>query len=117
MLAEVEIADVAIWFKHVSQQDVLRRLKALAPEEEITLEADNVVGRWRRMKTGSDGREVAAIRPVGAMKTVWSEWYRTRRGQRIVLRPVVLADDYLAATSGLFSEWSSPEDEEAFRDL
>ena len=28
-----------------------------------------------------------------------------------------MADSYLKAVSGTLSEWSSPEDEEAFRDL
>jgi len=51
------------------------------------------------------------------MKAVWNEWFRTRKGEAIELREAVLADDYLAAGSALFSEWNSPEDEEAFRDL
>ena len=51
------------------------------------------------------------------MKTVWNDWFRTRKGDVIEVQEAVLADDYLASGSVLFSEWSSPEDEAAFRDL
>ncbi len=113
----MEICDVAIWFKHVHAPSLAKRLGALRPEEEVSLEADGIVGRWQRMKTGKDGREVSAIRPVGSMKSVWNEWFKNRKGERIEIREVALADDYLAATSAIFSEWASEEDEEAFRDL
>lgn len=113
----LEISGVAIWFKHVHAPSLAKRLYGLQPEEEVTLEADGVVGQWRRMKTGKDGREVVGIRPVGAMKSVWGDWFKNRKGQRIEVREVAIADDYLAASAPLFSEWASPEDEEAFRDL
>lgn len=113
----LEISDVAIWFKHVHAPSLAKRLYGLQPEEEVTLEADGVVGRWQRMKTGKDGREVVGIRPVGAMKSVWGNWFKNRKGELIDVREVAVADDYLAATAPLFSEWASPEDEEAFRDL
>jgi hypothetical protein len=103
--------------KHVHAPNLALKLNALRPEEEVSLEADGVVGRWQRMKTGKDGREVRAIRPVGSMKSVWNEWFKNRKREHIVIREVALADDYLAASSALFSEWASDEDEEAFRDL
>lgn len=114
---KIEISDVAVWFKQVHHSELVGRLKALRPEEEISLQIDEVVGRWQRMKTGKDGREVYGIRPVGAMKTVWNEWYKTRKGEDVEIKEVILADDYLAAAAPLFSEWLSDEDEEAFRDL
>lgn len=114
---KLEITDVAIWFKHVHATDLLARLEKLAPDDEIVLSVDRVVGRWRRMKTGKDGRQVHAIRPVGPMKEVWNAWYKSRKGERVDVEPVQLADDLLASTSGLMSEWSSEEDESAFRDL
>jgi len=117
MKAEIEISDVAIWFKHAQGTDLYEPLEALAPESEIELEADGVKGRWKRMKTGVDGRAVHAIRPIGPMKGIWNEWFKTRKGDRIYLRVVEPGDDYLAAASALFSEWNSPEDDEAFRDL
>lgn len=113
----LKISDTVIWFKHLGNPDLIEKLKAYSPDRDITLEADGVVGRWRRMRTGGDGGEVFGIRPVGAMQTVWSQWFKTRKGETIELREVSLVDDYLAAASALFSEWSSPEDEAAFRDL
>ncbi len=113
----VQISDVAIWFKHLHAPDLIKKLNELTPEEEITLQTDGVIGRWKRMKTGKDGREVFAIRPVGSMKSIWNSWFKTRKGQMIEIREAAVADDYLAAASALFSEWAGPEDEEAFRDL
>ena len=41
-----------------------------------------------------------------------------QRGDHVVLRKVELArDSYLEGLSGLMSEWASPEDEDAWRDL
>ena len=116
-MPNVEVTDVAIWFKHVHAQKLLSRLNALDPEDEILLSIDHVVGRWQRMKTGKDGRPVQAIKPVGPMKVVWMEWFRTRKGEKVEMQEVQLADDLLAATAGLMSEWSSEEDETAFHDL
>lgn len=113
----VPIEDHAIWFKHVRSRTLLERLTKLRDEEEINLEISGVVGRWKRMRTGKDGRRTDAIKPEGAMKSVWNDWFRTRKGEVVTLREAVLADDYLALGSKLFSEWNSPEDEAAFRDL
>jgi hypothetical protein len=116
-MAQVEVSDVAIWFKHVHAKALLARLDAMSPEDEIILAVDSVVGRWRRMKTGKNGQPTPAIRPVGAMKDVWMGWYRSRKGERVDIQAVELADDFLAATASLMSEWSSEEDESAFHDL
>jgi hypothetical protein len=113
----VPISDHAVWFKHLHNRHLRQRLATLEPEAEITLEADSVTGRWRRMKRGVDGRLPDAIIPVGPMKEVWNKWFRTRRGDLVVLRIVTTADDYLTAQTPLFSEWASPEDDEAFDDL
>ena len=116
-MSNAEITDFVVWFKNIHSADLLRQLGSLAPEEQLTLMADDVVGPWQRMKAGADGRPTLGIKPVGSMKKVWSEWFRTRRGERITLKPVIASDDYLTATAALFSEWTSPEDEAAFRDL
>lgn len=113
----LEITDVAIWFKHVHAKDLLAKLQSLEPEDEILLSVDQVIGRWRRMRTGKDGRPVHAIRPVGPMREVWNDWYKSRKGDRVDVHAVTLADDFLSATAGLMSEWSSEEDESAFHDL
>jgi hypothetical protein len=117
MAAVVHIEDVAIWFKHVGEPKFRARLAELAEDEAIYLEADGVVGRWRRMRQGKNPKLTEAIRPDGSMKHIWSEWFKTRKGKQIEIREVTLADDFLAEGSILFSEWNSPEDEEAFRDL
>ena len=41
-----------------------------------------------------------------------------QRGDHIVLRKIEIArDSYLEGISGLMSEWTSPEDEDSWRDL
>lgn len=117
METAIKIADHTIWFKHVNEPKLRERLNNLHDEEEINLEVGGVIGRWKRMRTGKDGRRTDAIKPDGAMKKVWNDWYRTRKGEELVVREISLADDYLAAGSTLFSEWNSSEDDEAFRDL
>lgn len=113
----IRIEDHAIWFKHLPSRDLHQRLSALEPEAEVTMEVDGVTGKWKRMKRGADGRPTDGIRPVGEMKTVWNDWFRKRKGDRVTLRVLNTADDYLAGVAPLFSEWSSAADEEAFRDL
>ncbi len=117
MSSTTEIKDVAIWFKDIDEPKLLARLRGMVSEETVTLEADNVVGCWVRMKDGRDGRPTFGIRPVGEMKSVWNNWFKSRKGEFITLREVRLADEYLAVSSKMFSEWDSPEDERAFHDL
>ena len=113
----IRIEDHAIWFKHLPSRETLERLSALEPEAEVTVEIDGVTGKWQRMKRGVDGRLTDGIRPVGEMKAIWNDWFRNRKGDKVTLRVLTTADDYLAASAPLFSEWNSPEDDEAFRDL
>jgi len=113
----IRIEDRTIWFKHVAEPHLRERLESLKEEEAITLEIDGVIGRWKRMKKGKNPEPTRGIKPDGAMKKVWNTWFENRRGETVEMREAMLADDYLAASSALFSEWNSPEDEEAFRDL
>lgn len=115
--ARTKVSDIAIWYKHLDSREMVACLEALEPEEEITLSVDGVVGRWRRMRTGRDGRRVNAIRPTGPMKDHWGALFRRRRGAVVTLAVVADGDDFLQSASALFSEWNSPEDEAAFRDL
>jgi hypothetical protein len=117
MGATVAIEDVAIWLKHVREPKLHDRLAKLGEDEAIYLEADGVVGRWKRMRQGKNPKPTDAIKPDGSMKEIWNKWFKTRKGERIEVREVTLADDFLASGSTLFSEWNSPEDEAAFRDL
>ena len=117
MFKDIPIEDHSIWFKHVADPRLRTRLENMAEDEQIILLTDGVVGKWRRMKTGRDGRKVCGIKPEGAMKQVWNEWFKTRKGESVAVTEVSIADDYLAAGTTLFSEWNSDEDEMAFHDL
>ena len=117
MESRIRIEDHAIWFKHLPSRDILERLSALEPEAEVTVEVDGITGNWRRMKRGVDGRPTDGIRPVGEMKAIWNDWFRNRKGDKVTLRVLSKADDFLAGLTPLFSEWNSPEDDEAFGDL
>ncbi len=113
----VEITDYVVWFKHLHAKSLIEKLNSLPAKGEVSLETDGVVGRWQRLANGNDGRPVFGIRPVGAMKSVWGDWFKNRKGEKVEILEVKLTDDYLAASSVSFSEWAGDEDEEAFRDL
>jgi len=117
MQGNVRIEDHVLWFKQVLSRDLRERLAKLATDEEIALAAEGVVGKWKRMRPYPDGTATEGIKPVGGMKRIWNGWYAERKGSLLQVSEVTLADDYLSAGSALFSEWLSPEDEEAFRDL
>jgi len=113
----VEIRDDTIWAKHIEGGKGLKdRIFSLAPGEVIELEVDGIVGSWEKTRIGKDGRPQQSIKPVGNMKKVWKR-FQSRRREVVEIREVRTADAYLAALSNTLSEWNSPEDEEAFRDL
>jgi hypothetical protein len=116
-MATTKINDDAIWVKNIDGDSHLReRLIGLRPGQVIDLEVDGVVGKWERMRTGKDGRPTLGIKPIAEMRSVWARL--RRQGQKTVgIREVVAADTYLASLTPLLSEWDSPEDEKAFRDL
>jgi hypothetical protein len=68
------------------------------------------------MRDDKDGRPTKGIKPIGPMKEIWKR-LQSRRGELVEVREVRTADTYLSALRGTLSEWNSPEDEEAFRDL
>ena len=116
-MAHVDIRDDTIWAKHIEGGKVLKdRILALAPGEVIELELDGIVGSWEKTRVGKDGRPQQSIKPIGNMETVWKR-FQSRRGEVVEVREVRTADAYLAALNDTLSEWNSPEDEEAFRDL
>jgi len=117
-MGQIKISDSNIWAKQVEDDPPLKeRILNLAPGNMIDLEVGGVAGRWAKANTGRDGRATPAIKPVGAMKEVWKNFFQTRRGTFVTIRQTQLADSYLAALRGTLSEWDSPEDDEAFRDL
>jgi hypothetical protein len=116
-MAFVEIRDDTIWANHIEGGKVLKdRIISLAPGEVIELEVDGIVGSWEKTRSGKDGRPQQSLKPIGNMKTVWKR-FQSRRHERIEIREVRTADAYLASLSDIMTEWNSPEDEEAFRDL
>lgn len=116
-MAYVAIRDDTMWANHIEGGKALKqRILSLAPGEVIDLEVDGVVGSWEKTRVGKDGRPQQSIKPIGNMKAVWKR-FQTRRGEVVAIREVRTADAYLAALSDTLSEWNSPEDEEAFRDL
>lgn len=117
-MTSVEIRDNNLWVKHIHGGARLRdRILSLKPGELIELEVAGVVGAWEKARLGKDGRAQDAIKPVGNMKKVWDR-FQSRRGEIVEIREVRTADTYLSAVSDLLAdEWTSPEDEEAFRDL
>ncbi|GAA0299428.1 hypothetical protein [Rhodovulum strictum] len=116
-VAHAKVEDVNMWFSHIDSPRVRARLEALESEEEISLEVDDIIGRWCRMKTGRDGRKSDGLRPIGPMRDVWMRWFHEEKGKVVTVRPVTMADDVAASASALMVEWTSPEDEAAFAGL
>ena len=111
------INDDAIWVKNIDGDSALKeRIRTMRPGEVIDLEVDGIVGKLERMRDGRDGRPTFGIKPIAEMRQVWAR-LRARKEKIVAIRPVVLADSYLAALSPLLSEWDSAEDDEAYRDL
>jgi hypothetical protein len=92
------------------------RVLKLAAGATIRLEVDGVVGEWKKMKDGADGRPTPGIKPVGAMAKVWAR-LQERRGQNVRVRSPQVEDDLLRLADQAFDEWHSAEDEEAFGGL
>ena len=116
-MGRLKIRDDVIWISHIEGDEGLRRrVQSLGGGALIELEVGGIVGQWQKMKTGRDGRPTTAIKPVGAMREVWKQ-FQVRRGEIIPIRETQTADGYLASLRATLSEWDSPEDDEAFRDL
>lgn len=113
----VKITDNSIWAKQIEGAEALKnRILSLSPGELIELEIKGIVGQWEKMRDGKDGRATKGLKPVGPMKEVWKR-FQAQRGKLVQVREVRTADAYLEALSETLSEWNSPEDQEAFRDL
>jgi hypothetical protein len=113
----VKINDDVLWAKQIEgDPDLRERIVALPAGSSIDLEVDGIVGHWEKARTGKDGRPTLAVKPVGPMREVWKR-FQERRGEIVEVRETRSADRYLKALSGTLSEWDTPEDDEAFRDL
>jgi hypothetical protein len=116
-MGHVQIRDDAIWAAQIEGSKALKqKILSLGEGEIVELEIDGIVGRWEKMRDGKDGRPTNGIKPIGPMREIWKR-FQSRRGDVAEVREVRTADAYLAALSDTMSEWNSPEDEEAFRDL
>jgi hypothetical protein len=115
-MAYLQIRDDAIWIKQIDGDEGLRkRILAMPQGNVIELEVDGVPGQWEKMRDGRDGRTTHGLKPIGPMREIWRKM-QTNRGSVVPIRAVV-ADSYLESLRPLLSEWDSPEDDEAFRDL
>lgn len=113
----VRLNDDAIWVTRIEGDATLRsRLSELPAGRIVELEVAGVAGLWEKMRQGRDGRPTPGIKPIGAMRDTWKEM-QSRRGEIVEIREIALSDVGLASLRPYFSEWESPEDEEAFRDL
>ena len=113
----VRINDDMLWITQIEGDPELKeRMGNLAPGASIDLEIDGIVGHWEKARTGKDGRPTAAVKPVGPMRDIWKR-FQARRGEIVAIRETRSADSYLRALTGTLDEWTSPEDEEAFRAL
>ena len=116
-MAKVRIQDDAIWVRHIEGDPRLgERITRLEAGQVIELEVDGIVGRWQRMRSERDERTPVGIEPMDAMRDVWATLRRSP-GRLVDIREVPATDTYLAMLNTTLSEWDSPEDEAAYRDL
>jgi hypothetical protein len=116
-MGKVRTHDDVIWAKNIEGDSRLRdRIRRLKAGELVDLEVNGVVGRWERMRDGRDGRPSLGIKPLAEMRLIWAKW-RQEPARIVDIHEVAAADTYRAAVSLTLSEWDSPEDELAYRDL
>jgi hypothetical protein len=116
-MATVLNNDDAIWLKHVNADiNAVALLKQIPAGTAICIEVEGVKGNWVRMADGKDGRPTLGLKPVGKTLEFWKSM-KSRRGEYLDFKIVDPRDTYLADMQATLSEWESPEDEEAFRDL
>lgn len=116
-MSTLAIQDNVVWAKHVEDETLRNRILQLRAGERIELLVDGIAGRWEKMKTGRDGKPTTGIKPVGAMAEIWNERFFPRKGDRVPVQEIVTADSYLEGLAAGLSEWDSPQDEQAYRDL
>lgn len=88
------VSDYVIWAKHLDG-DTRARVLSLRAGEVLTLAVDGVVGAWRKMDDGRDGRPTPGLKPVGRTADFWRDLYDRRRGEMV---DVDLADGDRANT-------------------
>lgn len=90
-MASTTVSDFVIWTKHIHGDEALvSRLIALRAGETVDLRIGGVIGTWRKMDDGKDGRPTPGLRPLGGAKDHWSRLYESRRGDVVGLELVPL---------------------------
>ena len=85
-MAVTTVSDFVIWTKHIHDDpQLVARIEAMKAGETVSLVADGLVGTWRKMDDGRDGRRTSGIRPIGDAKKAWTALYQTRRGDTVAL--------------------------------
>lgn len=95
--ARVQVSDWSLWIKHVAgNPDLARWLDALPAGEVVTLRIGGHEGVWEKKADGKDGRPTPGLKPLGEMKDVWFEWFKSDRGS---LREIEAVDATMARVS------------------
>lgn len=80
-IGRVQIRDWSLWTKHISGDAALAaRLEALPEDALITLIVDGERGEWVKKKNSKTGAPTPGLKPIGPMREIWFDWYKTRRG-------------------------------------
>ncbi len=82
-MALVEVRDRSIWQKHIAGgPEVVARVDALKPGEEVSLRVAGKRTRWAKMRSQPTGEATPGLRPADtAASKLWSELYVTQRGK------------------------------------
>lgn len=119
-MARMVIRDNAVWARHIEgDSEIVRRILALPENAPLTLLIENRPVRFRKMRDGADGRPTPGLRPDASFKPFWDAM-QERRGEEVTVAlpgDVPTIDPYLASMEPLLSEWTSPEDAEAYDGL
>jgi hypothetical protein len=116
-MSEMRIEDNVVWAKHIEDKTLKHRILQLLAGEEIQLLIDGIAGKWTKMKDGKNGIPTPGIKPIGAMAEIWKTRFKPQKGKRVKIQEIVTAGSYLEGLTATLSEWDSPHDQEAYRDL
>lgn len=82
--AKVQVTDWSLWIKHISGDRALsQQLADLHEGQTVTLLIGGHEGVWVKKANGKDGRPTQGLKPLGAMKDIWFDWFRSDRGALI----------------------------------
>lgn len=119
-MGRMVVRDNAVWAKHIEgDPDMVRRILSLPQNAPITLIVDEEPVLFVKMRDGADGRPTPGLRPDATSKAFWDAMQQ-RRGAVVSVAlegQAAVKDPYLASVSALLSEWTSPEDAEAYDGL